>query len=55
MGLVLGLRNGVTLLRVKYAWGLPTFDRNEGLAFASPVYTFGMRSPFGSSVSFRHS
>ena len=35
-------------------WGLPTFDRNKGLAYASPVYSFGMRSPFGSSVSFRH-
>ena len=35
--------------------GFPTFDRNEGLAYASPVYSFGMRSPFGSSVFFRHS
>ena len=55
MGLFLGLRDGVTLLRVKCAWELPTFARNEGLAYTSPVSSFGLRSPFGSGVSFRHS
>ena len=55
MGLVLGLRDGVTLLRVKCVWELPTFARNEGLAYASPVSSFGLRSLFGSGVSSRHS
>ena len=36
-------------------WGLPTFAWHVGLAYASPVHSFGMRSPFGSRVSFRHS
>ena len=35
--------------------GFPHLIGNEGLSYASPVYSFGMRSPFGSSVSFRHS
>ena len=54
-GIGSGPSHGVTLLWDKCAWGLPTFARNVGLAYASPVYSFGMRSPFGSCVSFRHS
>ena len=54
-GIGSGPSRGVTLLWDKCAWGLPTFARNVGLAYASPVYSFRMRSPFGSRVSFRHS
>ena len=45
----------VPLLGAKCVWGLPPFARNGGVASASPVYSFGMWSPFGSSVSFIHS
>ena len=38
------------LLGARCVWGLQPFARNEGV-----VYSFGMWSPFGSSVSFRHS
>ena len=44
VGLVLGRSVGVTLLRVTCAWVLPTFARNEGLAYDSPVSSFGLRS-----------
>ena len=50
-----GPSRGVTLLWDKCTWGLPTFARNVGFPYASPVYSFGLRSPFGSRVSFRHS
>ena len=46
---------GVTFLWDMCVWGLPRFARNVGIAYASPGYSFGMRSPFGSRVSFRHS
>ena len=45
----------VPLLGARCVWGLPLFARIGGVASASPVYSFGMWSPFGSSVSFRHS
>ena len=45
----------VPLLRARCVWGLQPFARNGGIASTSPVYSFGMWSPFGSSVSFRHS
>ena len=45
----------VPLLGARCVWGLQPFARNGGVASASPVYSFGMWSPFGSSVSFRHS
>ena len=54
-GIGSGPSRGVTLHWDKREWGLPTFARNVGLAYASPVYSFGMRSPFGSRVSFHHS
>ena len=45
----------VPLLGARCVWGLQPFARIGGVASASPVYSFGMWSPFGSSVSFRHS
>ena len=45
----------VPLLWARCVWGIQLFARNEGVASASPVYSFRMWSPFGSSVSFRHS
>ena len=43
----------VPLLGAWCVWRLQSFARNGGIASASPVYSFGMWSPFGSSVSFR--
>ena len=45
----------VPLLGARCVWGLQPFAWIGGFASASPVYSFGMWSPFGSSVSFRHS
>ena len=45
-----GLRDGVTLVRVECQLCVLTLDRNEGLACRSRLYSFGMGSPFGSSV-----
>ena len=45
----------VPLLGARCVRGLQPFARNGGVASAAPVYSFGMWSPFGSSVSFRHS
>ena len=35
-------------------WGLPTFARHVGLAYAFPVHSFGMRPPFFGSSSRIH-
>ena len=49
------LRDEVTVVWVECRlWFLP-FDRNEGLVCWSRLYSFGMRSPFGSSVFCIHS
>ena len=45
----------VPLPGARCVWGLQPFAQNGGVASDSPVYSFGMWSPFGSSVSFRHS
>ena len=45
----------VLLIGASCVWGLQPFARNGGVASASPVYSFGMWSPFGSSVFFHHS
>ena len=47
------LSRWVPLLRTRCVWGLQPFARTGGVASAS-VYSFGMWSPLGSSVSFCH-
>ena len=50
-----GLHDGVTLARVECQFCVLPLDRNEGFTCRSRLYSFGMGSPFGSSVFCIHS